>query len=114
MRTGGRTHLPRVRHCRHCTRTDDHRCTVYVARWENRPEGGGITFEIEANRFLHRMVRFVVGTMVDEATGGRERGTVARLLTAPDNAESSRPAPPHGLVLESVRYPNHLYAPMLA
>jgi tRNA pseudouridine38-40 synthase len=89
--------------------TDDHRCTVYVARWENRPEGGGITFEIEANRFLHRMVRFVVGTMVDEATGGRERGTVARLLTATDNSESSRPAPPEGLVLESVRYPSHLY-----
>src|SRR5918911_2061963 len=30
---------------------DDHRCTVSVARWHDRP--GGLRFEIEANRFLH-------------------------------------------------------------
>jgi tRNA pseudouridine38-40 synthase len=89
--------------------TDSHRCTVHLARWRDCPAGGGVMFEIEANRFLHHMVRFVVGTMVGEALGDRPAGTVARLLTAADNAETSPPAPAHALVLEAVRYPAHLY-----
>ena len=89
--------------------SDDHRCTVHVARWRDRPNGVGLTFEIEANRFLHHMVRFIVGTMVAEASGLREPGTVARLLTASDNSDTSAPAPAHALVLEQVRYPEALY-----
>jgi tRNA pseudouridine38-40 synthase len=37
---------------------DDHRCVVMHAAWFDRP--GGLVFEIEANRFLHHMVRFLV------------------------------------------------------
>jgi tRNA pseudouridine38-40 synthase len=87
--------------------TDDHRCTVRCARWGDRP--GGLTFEIEANRFLHHMVRFVVGTMVDVAAGRRDRSTVHRLLEAFDNSEASAPAPAHALCLEHVEYPRELY-----
>jgi tRNA pseudouridine38-40 synthase len=87
--------------------SDDHRCQVRVARWEDRP--GGLTFEIEANRFLHHMVRFVVGTMVDVASGKRERSTIERLLSAPDNSDASPPAPAHALCLEHVEYPRALY-----
>ena len=86
---------------------DDHRCQVRLAQWKERP--GGITFEIEANRFLHHMVRFLVGTMVEVATGRRDRLTVARLLDAPDNSEASPPAPAHGLCLEEVVYPREMY-----
>jgi tRNA pseudouridine38-40 synthase len=86
---------------------DDHHCAVYVARWQTRP--GGLTFEITANRFLHHMVRFLVGTMIDVAAGRRDRDTVARLLTAPDNSEASPPAPAHALYLEHVEYPPDLY-----
>jgi tRNA pseudouridine38-40 synthase len=89
---------------------DDHRCVIHVARWRDRPDGAGLTFEIEADRFLHHMVRFVVGTMVGEATGVQARGTVERLLVAPDNTATPPPAPAHALVLEEVRYPSHLYA----
>jgi tRNA pseudouridine38-40 synthase len=57
--------------------TDDHRCDVTDARW---CEGqGALVFEISANRFLHHMVRFLVGTMVDAARGRREPGDVERL-----------------------------------
>jgi tRNA pseudouridine38-40 synthase len=68
-----------------------------------------LTFEIAANRFLHHMVRFVVGTMVEVATGRRDRATIARLLGAPDNSEVSPPAPAHALYLEQVEYPRELY-----
>ena len=87
--------------------TDDHRCIVRDARWVERP--GGLAFEIEANRFLHHMVRFLVGTMLEIARGRRAPGTLGTLLVAPDNREVSPPAPPHALFLERVEYPASLY-----
>jgi tRNA pseudouridine38-40 synthase len=80
---------------------------VVDARWTTRQ--GGLVFEIEANRFLHHMVRFLVGTMMDTAVGRRPLDDVAALLVAADNDEVSPPAPPHALFLERVRYPTDLY-----
>ena len=87
--------------------TDQHRCTVREASWRDRP--GGLVFSIEANRFLHHMVRFLVGTMVDAASGRRAPGSVAALLQAADNQETSPPAPAHALFLDAVLYPRDLY-----
>lgn len=86
---------------------DDHRCDVKHAYWRDRP--GGLVFDIEANRFLHHMVRFLVGTMLDIATGRRPVADMPRLLGASDNAETSAPAPAHALFLEAVMYPRELY-----
>jgi tRNA pseudouridine38-40 synthase len=86
---------------------DEHRCTVLDAAWRERE--GGLVFRVEANRFLHHMVRFLVGTMVDAASGRREPDSIVELLSATDNADTSAPAPPHGLFLEVVRYPRDLY-----
>jgi len=86
---------------------DDHRCTVHSAMWRNRE--GGLVFEIEANRFLHHMVRFLVGTLIEAASGKREQDAVERLLTAETNTEVSPPAPAHGLFLDRVTYPPDLY-----
>lgn len=86
---------------------DDHRCRVAQARWVDRP--GGLVFEIEANRFLHHMVRFLVGTMLDVASGRRPPSDVPHLLGATDNSETSAPAPPHALFLDRVAYPRDLY-----
>ncbi len=87
--------------------TDDHRCSIALARWLERE--GGLVFEVEANRFLHHMVRFLVGTMTDIAAGRRPLADLAALLEAPTNDDVSRPAPAHGLFLEEVRYPSALY-----
>lgn len=86
---------------------DEHRCTIHDATWKDR--AGGLVFEIEANRFLHHMVRFLVGTMVDVAAGRRAPDSFATLLTAEDNLETSAPAPPNALFLDAVRYPRDLY-----
>jgi tRNA pseudouridine38-40 synthase len=86
---------------------DDHRCIVRTARWCDRP--GGLYFEIEANRFLHHMVRFLVGTMIDVASGQRPTEEVATLLEASNNRGVSPPAPPHALFLDHVEYPRSLY-----
>jgi tRNA pseudouridine38-40 synthase len=87
--------------------SDDHRCLIHEAVWRERP--GGLQFEIAANRFLHHMVRFLVGTMVDIAGGRRAPDDFCRLLSASDNMEVSAPAPAHGLFLDHVEYPRDLY-----
>ena len=86
---------------------DDHRCIVQAACWRDRP--GGLLFEIGANRFLHHMVRFLVGTMIDIATGQRPVDDFSLLLEATDNRDVSAPAPPHALFLDRVEYPRELY-----
>lgn len=86
---------------------DNHRCHIREAIWHDRYDG--LAFEIEANRFLHHMVRFLVGTMLDIASGRRPLDDLGKLLVAVDNRRVSPPAPPHGLFLERVIYPEHLY-----
>jgi tRNA pseudouridine38-40 synthase len=87
--------------------TDDHRCDIEHAAWVDRP--GGLVFEIRASRFLHHMVRFLVGTMVDAASGRRDSDSMRALLAASHNSETSAPAPAHALFLEHVAYPRDLY-----
>jgi len=91
--------------------TDDHACEVQSARWSHRSIGSvsELVFEIAATRFLHHMVRFLVGTMLDAASGGRPRADFTALLVASANDEVSPPAPAAGLCLEEVRYPAELY-----
>lgn len=86
---------------------DDHRCHVHLCQWEARP--GGLALAVAANRFLHHMVRFLVGTMVEVGTGRRPPGAVRSLLDADVNRDVSPPAPACGLYLERVTYPVHLY-----
>ncbi len=66
----------------------------------------GLRFEITSDRYLHHMVRYLVGTMVDIARGRRDIAEMAELLESPDTSlRTSRPAPPQGLFLSQVEYP---------
>lgn len=85
-----------------------YRCRILVSHWDARPKAEGFIFTIEADRFLHRMVRFLVGTMVDVGRGRRPLSDIPRLLASTSNAEASPPAPPHGLYLAGARYPQTL------
>lgn len=86
------------------------RCRVAEAAWQVRVDAPGLEFWITADRFLHRMVRFLVGMMTDIGRGRRPLTDLGRLLDGHDNRLASPPAPPHGLYLVAVRYPAHLYA----
>jgi tRNA pseudouridine38-40 synthase len=90
--------------------TTHYRCRVALAQWAPRADGMGMAFTVEADRFLHHMVRFIVGTMVDIALGRRPPADFPRLLAANDNLAASPPAPPQGLYLVAVQYPPDLYA----
>jgi tRNA pseudouridine38-40 synthase len=80
------------------------RCTVLSARWVEWEEVG-LEFQVTANRFLHHMVRYLVGTLVDIGLGQRPEDDMRRLLLNQAQLETSPPAPPEGLFLSEVSYP---------
>jgi tRNA pseudouridine38-40 synthase len=65
---------------------------------------GDLRFTCVADRFLHRMVRYLVATMVEIATGRRRNDELQRLLAAAPGVRPPGPAPPGGLYLTGVRY----------
>jgi len=80
------------------------RCIVHRAEWTDTDLGVRLT--ITANRYLHHMVRYLTGTMMDIALGRREIEDMARLLVSPNELTTSPPAPPEGLFLHKVTYPS--------
>jgi tRNA pseudouridine38-40 synthase len=85
-----------------------YRCRIVEAGWavldaERR------RFTVTADRFLHHMVRMLVGTMVDIGLGRRPENDMARLLTLPHNTETSAPAPAAGLSFVDASYPESIF-----
>ena len=81
---------------------DSSMCSVKSARWIR--QGPLLVFEIRANRFLHGMVRSLVGTMVEVGRGRRTVDEFKRVLDARDRKLAGPAAPAQGLVLEEVLY----------
>lgn len=70
-----------------------------------RRRGDLILIDIVANAFLHHMVRIIAGVLMDVGAGEKEPQWVAELLTARDRKLASKTAPPNGLYLVKVTYP---------
>jgi len=88
--------------CRAQAQVAHHRCTVSDAQWYESDEL--LIFEIKANRFLHGMVRSLVGTMVDIGWGKLSHDKFRRILAAKDRSVASQTAPAKGLILEKIEY----------
>jgi tRNA pseudouridine38-40 synthase len=61
--------------------------------------------DVRGSGFLRNMVRMLVGTLVDVGKGKRPVGDIPRLLANEPGLRSGPTAPPHGLCLMSVDYP---------
>lgn len=72
------------------------------------PVGEVVVVRVRANAFLQQMVRSIVGTLVKVGEGRIERDAVSAILEARDRAQAGPVAPPHGLFLVSVDYPEDL------
>lgn len=66
--------------------------------------GDTITFALEADGFLHTMVRSIVGTLLQIGTGKREPEDIEAILSSRDRTRTGPPAPAHGLFLAEVFY----------
>jgi len=78
--------------------------TVTRAEWR-ADDDRRVTFDIEADAFLYNMVRAIVGTLTDVARGKISPERVAEIMASKDRGQAGRTAPPQGLCLMEVRYP---------
>ena len=79
------------------------RCEVFESRWIDTDLG--VRFVVTADRYLHHMVRYLVGSMIDVARGRRPLEEMARLIANEPGLVTSPPAPAEGLFLHRVVYP---------
>jgi tRNA pseudouridine38-40 synthase len=64
-----------------------------------------IVIDIEANAFLHHMVRNIAGVLLDIGAGAYPGTWVPELLSLRDRTKGSMTAPPDGLYMVDVKYP---------
>ena len=67
-------------------------------------EGDALVFRIAADRFLHSMVRTIVGTLVEIGYGRRGEDAFAAILAGCDRRLAGATAPAHGLCLDAVDF----------
>lgn len=77
-------------------------CHVFSANWEK--SGDELTFKIEADRFLHTMVRSLVGTFIEVGRGYFSVSDFVNIMEAKDRKKAGPTAPACGLYLVKVEY----------
>jgi tRNA pseudouridine38-40 synthase len=83
---------------------DETSTKVLIERIDISEEGDLILVRVEGSHFLWKMVRRIVGVMVEAARGRLTVAEVARLLTGPSGTPARLTAPASGLFLERVFY----------
>jgi tRNA pseudouridine38-40 synthase len=88
--------------CQAGTGLDHHRCFVHAAEW--RTDEHQIVLDITANRFVHNMVRIIVGTSIEIGRGRMPVSDMKRILQERDRKKAGPTVPAHGLFLVQVGY----------
>ena len=81
---------------------DHRRCIIYDSVWKEN--GDVVNYHVSANRFLHHMVRYLVGTMLEISRGKIKIEQFKELINHPIENVNIFKAPPQGLVLTRVDY----------
>ena len=80
----------------------DTKCNIYQSEWKKT--GEIVNYHISGNRFLHHMVRYLVGSMVAIS---QEKYSIEQLNKELDNPRSDSKqfkAPAYGLLLKNISY----------
>ena len=80
-----------------------------VDRAELSADGPEITLVVSGNAFLYNMVRIIAGTLVEIGLGKREPDAFARAFVSFSRLDLGMTAPPCGLELTEVRYPEKAF-----
>ena len=75
-------------------------------------EDDWIGLEVTANAFLQHMVRNIMGTLAAIGRGDEEEQWIRSVLSSRDRKQGGIAAPPHGLTLVSVKYPDDFAIPV--
>ena len=79
--------------------------TIYSVDIEKN--GEMITIRIRGNGFLYNMVRIITGTLLRVGTGYYQPEYMKELLEAKDRQAAGETAPPQGLMLVKIEYPDY-------
>ncbi len=88
--------------CKSESEVDHYRCDVTVSEWKS--DRHRLEYTVRANRFLHGMVRALVGTMVNIGRGYTPEEEFGRIIDARDRTKAGQAAPAKGLFLNRVFY----------
>jgi len=88
--------------CKHEAEVENRVCTVVLSRWT--PGDDRMVYDVAADRFVHGMVRALVGTMVDIGRGFTAISSLAGIMASHDRSAAGEAAPARGLCLEEVVY----------
>ena len=88
--------------CKTKSEVKNHLCEIFESRWFF--EDDLLIYEIAANRFLHGMVRAIVGILVDLGRGQIDLAYLKKVIRKKDRTLILNTAPAHGLFLEKVIY----------
>ena len=77
---------------------------IDVKRCEWKKKKDELILEIEADRFLHKSVRAIVGTFVLVGEGKLKPQDIETIIAAKDRKMAGETAPPYGLYLKEVKY----------
>ncbi|HEY4254726.1 MAG TPA: tRNA pseudouridine(38-40) synthase TruA [Chlamydiales bacterium] len=78
-----------------------------LKRFDVIEEKGGVRLELEADGFLYKMVRNLVGTLLDFAKRKISAPQIEEIFAAKDRQKAGPAVPPQGLFLVKVHYTNY-------
>ena len=84
-----------------------YKCQVHTAYWEE-VDDHLVKFSISANRFVRGMVRLIVATLIKVGNGKITADDFERRLAQRDRSLATDAAPPDGLYLAKIKYPDGL------
>ena len=91
--------------CKGPDKVDHTLCYVSSAGLFTDKDGDRIRFQITANRFLSKMVRIIVGRLLEIGRGDMSVNEFEHYLINKETPQIIIPAHPHGLYLSKVTYP---------
>ncbi|HZK03563.1 MAG TPA: tRNA pseudouridine(38-40) synthase TruA [Bacteroidaceae bacterium] len=83
-------------------------CKVLAAEWSKISNDEWV-FTITADRFLRNMVRAIVGTLLKTGYNRLSVDEFESVIKKKDRCAAGESVPPHGLFLESIEYPEHIF-----
>lgn len=84
------------------SQTVDPNCTIL--KLDIKKNGKKVFFDIEADYFIYRMVRNIVGTLLDVGRGKIPPSEIKKILSLKDRCQAGQTVPAKGLCLMSIQY----------
>ena len=88
--------------CKLTSQKENNFCKIYVSKWMFKNDS--LKYNIKADRFMHHMVRFLIGTMIEVARGRYTIGQFESLFTENNSEISVAKAPAKGLFLNNIEF----------